>query len=124
MTKHGEIPMAKTKYLMIASMDVDPEHEAIFNEVYDREHVPNLSKVPGVLGITRYRRGTLTMNIGGEKKTIEIPNEPAYTAIYELESPEVLTSEAWDRAIEEGRWPSQVRPHTKNRRHILLKIME
>jgi hypothetical protein len=124
MKKHGEIQMAKAKYLMIASMDVDPEHEAIFNEIYDREHVPNLSKVPGVLGITRYRRGTLTMNIGGEKKTIEIPNEPAYTAIYELESPEVLTSAAWDRAIEEGRWPSQVRPHTKNRRHTLLKIME
>jgi len=122
--KRAEIYMAKAKYLMIASMDVDPEHEAIFNEVYDREHVPNLSKVPGVLGIKRYQRGTLTMNIGGEKKTIEIPNEPTYTAIYELESPEVLTSAAWDKAIEQGRWPSQVRPHTKNRRHILLKIME
>src|SRR5678809_127665 len=62
--KHAEIHMAKAKYLMIASMDVDPEHEAIFNEVYDREHVPNLSKVPGVYGITRYKRGTLIMNIG------------------------------------------------------------
>lgn len=115
---------AKAKYLMIASMDVDTEHEAIFNEVYDREHVPNLSKVPGVLAITRYRRDTLTMNIGGERKTIEIPNEPVYTAIYELESPEVLTSAAWDKAIEDGRWPQQVRPFTKNRRHVLLKIME
>ncbi len=114
----------KAKYLMIASMDVESEHEAIFNEVYDTEHVPNLSKVPGVLGITRYKRGTLTMNIGGEKKTIEIPNEPTYTAIYELESPEVLTSAAWDKAVEEGRWPKQVRPFTRNRRHVLLKIME
>ena len=96
----------KAKYLMIATMDVDAEHEAIFNEVYDKEHVPNLSKVPGVIGITRYKRGTLKMNIGGETKTIEIPNEPAYTAIYELESPDVLTSPAWDKAIEEGRWPS------------------
>jgi hypothetical protein len=115
---------AKAKYLMIASMDVDTEHEAIFNEVYDREHVPNLSKVPGVLAITRYRRDTLTMNIGGERKTIELPNEPVYTAIYELESPDVLTSAAWDKAIEDGRWPQQVRPFTKNRRHVLLKIME
>ena len=114
----------KTKYLMIASMDVDPEHEALFNEVYDQEHVPNLSKVPGVLGITRYKRGTLTMNIGGERKIIELPNEPMFTAIYELESPEVLTSAAWDKAIEAGRWPSQVRPFTKNRRHVLLKLME
>ncbi len=114
----------KAKYLMIATMDIDAEHEAIFNEVYDKEHVPNLSKVPGVIGITRYKRGTLKMNIGGETKTIEIPNEPAYTAIYELESPDVLTSPGWDKAIEEGRWPSQVRPFTKNRRHVLLKIMD
>ena len=114
----------KAKYLMIASMDIDAEHDAIFNEVYDQEHVPNLLKVPGVLGVSRYKRGTLTMNIGGERKTIEIPNEPTYTAIYELESPEVLTSPAWDKAIEDGRWPAQVRPHTKNRRHVLLKLMD
>ena len=114
----------KAKFLMIASMDVDPEHESTFNEVYDQEHVPNLSKVPGVLGISRYKRGTLTMNIGGERKTIEIPNEPTYTAIYELENPDVLTSPAWAKAIEDGRWPSQVRPHTKNRRHVLLKLMD
>jgi hypothetical protein len=115
---------AKAKYIMVASMDVDPEHEALFNEVYDKEHIPNLSKVPGVVSVTRYKRGELTMNIGGERTTIRIPNEPAYTAIYELESPEVLTSAAWDKTIEEGRWPSQVRPHTKNRRHVLLKLME
>jgi len=114
----------KAKYIMVASMDVDAQHEAIFNEVYDNEHVPNLSKVPGVLGVTRYKLDELTMNIGGERKTIKIPNEPTYTAIYELESPEVLTSEAWDTAIEKGRWPGQVRPHTKNRRHVLLKLME
>ena len=64
----------KAKYLMIASMDIDPERETIFNEVYNKEHVPNLMKVPGVLGVTRYKRETLTMNIGGERKTIEIPN--------------------------------------------------
>jgi hypothetical protein len=114
----------KAKYLMIASMDVDPEHDAIFNEVYDKEHVPNLGKVPGVLGVTRYKRGELTMNIGGERKSIEIPNEPTYTAIYELESPDVLTSPAWNKAIEEGSWPSHVRPYTKNRRHVLLELME
>jgi hypothetical protein len=114
----------KAKYLMIASMDVEPEHEAIFNEVYDKEHVPNLSKVPGVLAITRCKREELAMNIGGERKTIRIENEPTYTAIYELESPDVLTSPAWDKAVEEGRWPKQVRPYTKNRRHVLLKICE
>ena len=43
----------QTKYLFLASMDVAPEKEALFNEVYDEEHVPNLLKVPGVISVTR-----------------------------------------------------------------------
>ena len=82
----------KARYLMIVSMDVDPEHESLFNEVYDREHIPNLSRVPGVLGIVRYKREELIMNIGGERKTMRAENEPAYSAMYELEHPKVLTS--------------------------------
>ena len=35
------------KYLFIVSMDVDPEHEGLFNEVYDHEHIPYLMQVPG-----------------------------------------------------------------------------
>ena len=112
----------KAKYLMIASMDVDPEYEALFNEVYEQEHIPNLSKVPGVLGISRYVREELVMNIGGERKTLLAENQPKYNAIYELESPDILTSPEWARAVEEGRWPAQVRPHTRNRRHVLLKL--
>ena len=113
----------KARYLMIASMDVDPEHEALFNEVYDQEHIPNLSRVPGVLGIVRYKREELIMNIGGERKTMRAENEPAYSVTYELESPDVLTSPEWTDAVEAGRWPTQVRPYTRNRRHVLLKMM-
>ena len=113
----------KAKYLMIVSMDVDPEHEALFNEVYDQEHIPNLSKVPGVLGITRYKRQELIMNLGGERRNMRAENEPAYTVVYELEKPGVLTSPEWGQAVEAGRWPAQVRPHTRNRRHVLLKMM-
>ncbi len=38
-----------SKYLFVVSMDVDAEKEALFNEVYDTEHVPNLLKVPDAL---------------------------------------------------------------------------
>jgi hypothetical protein len=48
---------------------------------------------------------------------------PAYTAIYELESPDVLASEAWGKAVEAGRWPAEVRPFTTNRRHVLAKVI-
>ena len=37
-----------TKYLFVVRMDVDADKEALFNEVYDGEHVPNILKVPGV----------------------------------------------------------------------------
>ncbi|MDH3319728.1 MAG: hypothetical protein OEO84_08565 [Betaproteobacteria bacterium] len=113
----------KAKYVFIASMDVEPDKEALFNEVYDTEHVPMLLKVPGVLSVRRAVSVPLTMFIGGEKKTIVAEGEPRYSAYYELESAEVLTSEAWAKAVEAGRWPSQVRPHTRNRRHVLRKLM-
>ena len=29
-----------------AAMDVDPDKEALFNEVYDTEHIPLIIKVP------------------------------------------------------------------------------
>ena len=108
-------------YLFLASMDVEPAHEAEFNEVYDTEHVPLLGTVPGVLSVARFRRRELTLRIGGELRTVELAGEPAYTAVYEIESPEVLVSDAWASAVEQGRWPERVRPHTTNRRHALLE---
>ena len=113
----------KTRYIFIAAMDVEPTKEAIFNEVYDKEHIPNLLKVPGVVSVTRLTREPLVLAIGGEKKKIVAEGEPRYTAVYEIESPEVLTSEAWSKAVEAGRWPTEVRPYTRNRRHVLRKVM-
>jgi len=111
----------QTRYLFTAAMDVEPSKEALFNEVYDTEHCPSLLQVPGVIAIARLKLVPLTMSIGGENKTIVFENEPKFSAIYEVESPDVLVSAAWAKAVEEGRWPSQVRPYTKNRRHTLFQ---
>ena len=112
----------KSKYLFIASMDVNPEKEALFNEVYNTEHCPELSKVPGVGRITRLEKQEFTVLIGGEPQTVVAENEPRFHAMYELESPEVLTTANWGDAVERGRWPEQVRPYTTNRRHVLLRL--
>ena len=113
----------KAKFLFTAAMDVDADKEALFNEVYDTEHIPQLLKVPGVLTVQRFTLVPLTMSIGGETKTIVAEGEPKFTATYELENAEVVASEAWARAVEEGRWPAQVRPFTRNRRHTMRKLM-
>jgi hypothetical protein len=114
---------ANTRYVFIASMDVDADKEDVFNEVYDQEHVPLLLKVPGVVSVTRFTSEPLTMVMAGERRTIEARGEPKYSAVYEIESPEVLVSNAWAEAIDHGRWPTEVRPYTKNRRHTLKKVM-
>ena len=93
--------------LYMVRMDVAHDHEADFNETYDIEHVPALASVPGVRRATRYRHPS--------------PTDPRYLAVYEIESPDVLTSDAWAKAVEQGRWPAQVRPHTSNRRHMLME---
>ena len=110
-----------SRYVFTAAMDVQADKEALFHEVYDREHVPSLRTVPGVVAVSRYELQPLTMSIGGQLKTIVIENTPKYGALYEIESPEVLISEAWAKAVEQGRWPGQVRPYTRNRQHTLYR---
>lgn len=111
------------KYLFVVSMDVQPDREDLFNEVYDQEHVPFLTSVPGVISATRSVREPLTMMLAGERRTMDPGSEPRYSVTYEIESPDVLLSAEWAEAGERGRWPSEVRPFTTNRRHILQKVI-
>jgi len=111
----------KSRYLFVASMDVDPDKEALFNEVYDKEHVPNLLKVPGVHAVSRMEGEPFAYSIGGAQKNV--PHEgPRHSAVYEIDGPQVLVSREWAAAVEAGRWPGEVRPFTRNRRHALYKI--
>jgi len=111
----------RPRYLFSAAMDVAPERETLFNQVYDTEHVPRLKQVPGVLSVARFKRVELTMILGGERKRVVVEAEPSYNALYELESPEVLVSDAWAKAVDGGQWPGEVRPYTRNRRHVLYQ---
>jgi hypothetical protein len=110
-----------TKYLFVVNMDVDADKEAIFNEVYDTEHIPNLLKVPGVRAVARMAGEPFALSIGGAEKKVA-HDGPRYSAIYEIDDPSVLVSREWAKAVEDGRWPSQVRPFTRNRQHALYKV--
>src|ERR671923_304508 len=43
-----------------------------------------------------------TTMVGSEKKALTGEGEPTYTAIYELDSPDILISKAWQEATEAG----------------------
>lgn len=111
------------RYFFTVSMDVQADKEALFNEVYEAEHVPYLTAVPGVISATRSTREPLEMMLAGERRVMPDGDEPRYSVIYELESPDVLLSPEWAEAGERGRWPTEVRPFTHNRRHILRKVV-
>ena len=110
-----------SKYLFMASMDIESNKQQIFDDVYDKEHVPFLAEVPGVISIARFQTEKLRLSIGGDIKDIVVENQPKHTALYEIESPDVLISREWGEAVETGSWAKEVRPFTMNRKHILLK---
>lgn len=114
----------KSKYVFIVSMDVAPDKEALFNEVYDTEHVPYLSKVPGVMAVTRFKTEPAAFVLSGERRELKGEGMPRYVAMYEIESPAVLLSKEWAEAGEKGRWVKEVRPYTSNRSHVVRKVIK
>ena len=105
----------KSRYLFVASMDVDPDKEALFNEVYDTEHVPNLLKVPGVHAVSRMEGEPFVMSIGGEERMVA-HDGPRHSAIYEIDGPHVLVSREWAKAAFAERGLSSAPPGCEHRR--------
>jgi hypothetical protein len=98
-----------SEYLYVVQMDIPVELEDDFNRIYDTQHVPEISKVPGVLGVKRY---ALAKPAEGIAK---------YLAIYRCTSADVPQSPAWVAASDTGDWKPKIRPHTFNRSHALFK---
>jgi hypothetical protein len=61
------------------------------------------------------------MSIGGENKSVA-HDGARHCALYEIDGPQVLVSREWADAVEAGRWPAEVRPFTRNRRHALYRL--
>ncbi|MGA9868128.1 MAG: hypothetical protein WBQ75_17015 [Acetobacteraceae bacterium] len=91
--------------LLLDAMNVVPEHEAEFNEWYDKEHIPALAAVPGTLCARRFRAHT---------------GSPRYVALYHLASPEVQASKAWKDAASSP-WTDKLRPFFRDHLRIVAR---
>ena len=94
-------------HIFVVQLDIPAEHEAEFNRVYDTEHFPTLSKVPGVRSAARYRL---------EHSTVR-----GMLTICELDSPEVMKSAAWEKAGSFGDWATRIRPKLTSRHHSVFE---
>ena len=112
--------MSQSKYIFIVSMNIKKEYEELFNEVYDKEHIPYLLKVPGVNNVTRGKGIPFLFSMAGNTKEMDAPNQK-FVAMYEIDNPEVVKSLEWSVAVEKGRWSTEVRQHTFERTHFMYE---
>ena len=100
-----QLPSPEAGGLLLNAMNIAPELEAEFNEWYDKEHIPALAAVPGVLGARRFR-GT-----SGNRK---------YVALYHLAEPSVVESAEWKTARQSD-WTSRLQPHFRDHLRLVLR---
>jgi hypothetical protein len=100
-----QLPPTGAGGLLLNAMNVAPEFEAEFNEWYDKEHIPALAAVPGVLSARRFRGSS------GNRK---------YVALYHLAAPEVQESAEWKQARQSD-WTSRLQPHFRDHLRLVLR---
>ena len=91
------LPSPAAGGLLMIALNIASEVEADFNAWYDTEHIPALSKVPGVLSARRFRGS-------GNRK---------YVALYHLATPEVQDGAEWKKA-RESEWTDRLKPHFRD----------
>jgi hypothetical protein len=84
----------------------------VFNDLYDREHIPAILKVPGVHSCRRYQ---LEWKDGDMLE---------YIALYEVDDPNVHKSDAWKAAGNFGGWKTEVRPFLNERRYGMYRQLD
>jgi len=99
-----QLPPPTAGGLLLNAMNIAPEIEAEFNEWYDKEHIPALAAVPGVLAARRFR-GT------GNRK---------YVALYHLATPAVQESAEWKQA-RQSEWTSRLQPHFRDHLRLVTR---
>jgi hypothetical protein len=93
-----------TPYCMMVTFEIAPEDEREFNEIYDRDHIPNIFKLEGVVEVIRFRDA--------------VPNEKGwlvYSALYLFARENLHETPEWKALSDLGRWAPVVRPKVKSR---------
>lgn len=95
-------------FLYVVRMDVQPAAEEEFNQWYTRDHIANLSQVPGVYSARRY----VAANASAQVRK--------YLATYHLECPSVRQTAAWQRAAHTD-WSISIRRHHLRKLATMLR---
>jgi hypothetical protein len=100
------------RYFYMVTFEIDPVDEPLFNEIYETEHIPNILKVPGVLGVVRFRDHT-----ANERGWL------VYSALYYLDRADLPETDIWKTESDKGRWAPMIRPRIKSRQRRLGRLV-
>jgi hypothetical protein len=90
--------------LFVVAMDIDAAAEDEFNDWYNTEHIPLLSRVPGVICARRFRA---------------LSGSPRYVAIYHLVDAGAYASLPW-READQTPWIGRMRRFQSNRQYSMF----
>ena len=99
--------------LLLAVTDLDPAHEAAVNRWYDQRHVPQRQGLPGFLTACRY---------------VAVSGGPKYAALYDLESPEAVKTEAYKSLVQPPVWTEEdadmLKCFQNNLRGVMVQVFQ
>jgi hypothetical protein len=104
--------MTNKNGLLLFMTDIDPANEAEFNRWYEEEHLAERMAIPGFINARRFQ-------------TVE--GSPKYLALYDLETPDVLQSQAYRHFTGAGKsvWTKRMESLFVNgRRNIYVGMSE
>jgi len=104
--------LGAARHFYMVTFEIAREDEAEFNEIYDTEHVPNILRVKGVVGVVRFKDA--------------VPNAAGwlvYSALYLLARADLPDTPEWKAASDTGRWAPVMRPKLKSRQRRLGPIV-
>ena len=110
--------------IFIAGMEVEADKEDLFNEVDERGRIPLLLKAPGGVVGAAFEDRAADHGDGRRTRRHSGAGELKYSAVHEIESADALASGAWADAVDQGPWPSAIRPYVKNRRRAPRKVIK
>jgi hypothetical protein len=90
--------------LFIVAMNVAPAAEEEFNDWYNMEHIPLLTRVPGVAAARRFRASN---------------GSPRYVAVYHLSDPDAYASAEWCEA-DQTPWIGRMRRFQSERAYYMF----
>jgi len=99
------------RHFYMVTFEIAQEDEALFNEIYDTEHVPNIMKVKGVIAVVRFKDASPTPK-----------GWLLYSALYLITHPDLPTTPEWKKASDTGRWAPMMRPRMKSRAQRLGSV--